>query len=187
MKYILKPSITLLLTAVITVAALSFVHEITLKPIEEQKRKSREMAMKEVMPRATSFNEIQVNMSGSMTAVFEGLLDDITVGYVVQLSPEGYSGKINLIVGISVLTETLLGMRVIQHTETPGLGALAVKSNFYTQYDSRTLSPLRVVKSSPGEHDIQVITSATITTVAITKAVNEAMEWFKKEVKNEIY
>jgi len=183
MKYILKPSITLLLTAVVTVAALSFVHEITLKPIEYQKNKTREAAMREVMPHAESFKEIQTEMSGSMTAVFEGYTDEILAGYIIQIAPEGYSGKIHIITGISVPDEILLGMRVIRHSETPGLGALAVKANFYQQFNNRALVPLGISKAIPSEHEIQVITSSTITTRAITNAINEVMEWYLQRAR----
>jgi len=178
MNYILKPAAVLLITAVLTVALLSVAYNLTLEPIENQKRRTQQAAMKEVLPRAAEFREVQAELMGTMTAVYEGLVNDMLVGYVVQLSPEGYSGKIDLIAGISVLTYNLIGMRVIRHTETPGLGALAVKGNFYRQFNSRELVRLSVVRNSPGEHDIQAITSSTITTRAITNAVNEAINWF---------
>jgi len=180
MKYILKPASVLFITAVITVAFLSVAYNLTLDPIENQKRKTQEAAMKEVLPRASEFRKIQAELSGSMTAVYEGLVNNMLVGYVIQLSPEGYSGKIDLIAGISVLTNTLIGMRVIRHTETPGLGALSVKGNFYRQFNSRELVTLSVTRSSPGEHEIQAITSSTITTRAVTNAVNEAIKWYQK-------
>jgi len=178
MKYIFKPAAVLFITAVITVTLLSVVYNLTLEPIENQKRKTQEAAMKEVLPGADKFSEIQAELSGSMTAVYEGLKDDMLIGYVVMMSPKGYGGAIDLITGISVLTNTLIGMRVIKHTETPGLGALAVKANFYRQFNSRELVRLNVTRTSPGEHEIQAITSSTITTRAITNAVNEAIEWY---------
>ena len=178
MKYILKPAAVLFITAVITVALLSVIYNLTLEPIENQKRKTREAAMKDVLPNADKFREAQAELTGSMTAVYEGLKDDMLTGFVVMLSPKGYGGAIDLITGISVLTNTLTGMRVIRHTETPGLGALAVKENFYRQYNSRALVKLSVTRSSPGEHDIQAITSSTVTTRAINNAVNEAIQWY---------
>jgi len=178
MKYILKPAAVLFITAVITVALLSVVYNLTLEPIENQKRKTQEAAMKDVLPGADKFCEMQVELSGSMTAVYEGFIGDTLTGYVVKLSPKGYGGTIDLITGISVLTNTLTGMRVIRHTETPGLGALAVKEYFYRQFNSKELTRLSVTRSSPGEHEIQAITSSTVTTRAITYAVNEAIQWY---------
>jgi len=187
-KYILKPAATLFITAALVVALLSFVFTYTLEPIEKQKNKTQEAAMRVIMPRAAEFKEIDADKTGSITAVYEAhyssdaLDEKVLIGYVVQLSPEGYSGKINLIVGISMSDHTITGMRVLSHTETPGLGANAVKENFYRQYNHRDLTPLGVVRSSPGEHDIQAITSSTITTRAITGAVNEAIEWYLQRI-----
>jgi len=111
--------------------------------------------------------------------VYEGVGGDgEKAGYVVALSPEGYSGKIDMMVGISSAGETVTGMRVLRHTETPGLGAMAVRESFYGKFDGRSLTPLTVVKSAPGENEIDAITSATITTRAITGAVNEAITWY---------
>jgi electron transport complex protein RnfG len=83
-----------------------------------------------------------------------------------------------MMVGISKAEEKITGMRVVKHSETPGLGALAVNQSFYSQFDGRKLSPLRVVRTSPGENDIEAITAATITTRAVTNAVNLAIEWY---------
>ena len=185
MKYIVKPAATLFITAVITIAMLSAVYTFTLEPIEEQKRKTRETVMNAVLPQASGFALDETReYAGNIVAIYEGRLpvdgENVLVGYVVQLSPTGYSGNIDLMVGISAAEERITGMRVLRHTETPGLGALAVKEDFYRRYDNRELIPLRVVRSSPGEHEINAITSATITTRAITDAVNEAIEWYKK-------
>ena len=177
MKYILKPALTLFITAVLVVAGLSYVYNLTLKPIENQKRKTQEAAMKDVFPRASGYREIQIEKTGSIVSVHEALSGNVPAGYVVQLSPKGYSGNIDLIVGVSVSENQITGMRVMRHTETPGLGALAVKENFYRRYNGLDLAPLNVVRTNPGKNEIQAITSATITTKAITGAVNEAIEW----------
>jgi len=178
MNYILRPAATLLITAVIVVAALSVVYNLTLEPIEKQKQKTQEAAIRDVMPGTAGFREVQIDKTGDITAVFECAAGGTIAGYAVQLSPEGYSGKIELIVGISAADGKISGMRIMKHSETPGLGALAVKEKFYRQYDNRALSPLSVTRTSPGENDIQAITSATITTRAVTNAVNEAVEWY---------
>jgi len=177
-KYVLKPSLTLFITAAITIAALCVVYNLTLDPIEKQKQKTQEAAMKEVFPGASEYREMPAEKSGGIVAVYEALDGGNLAGYIVQLSPEGYSGKIDLIVGISVSEKKLTGMRVLRQSETPGLGALSVKEDFFKRYDDKSLSPLRVVRTQAGEHEINAITSATITTRAITGAVNEAIEWY---------
>ena len=178
-KYIIKPALTLFLIAAIVIAALSVVHTLTLEPIETQKRNTREAAMREVLPQASGYREIPAEISGSITAVYKGENGGDLRGYVLQCSPEGYSGSIDILVGISAVDEKITGMRVLRHSETPGLGALAVKEDFYRRYDGKPLEPLGVARTSPGENEIQAITSATITSKAVTGAVNEAIEWYK--------
>ena len=178
-KYILKPAATLFLTAVIVIAFLSVVYSVTREPIERQRLRTQEAVKREVLPGAAVFREIPLERTGDIVAVFEGSNSQGMAGYVVELSTRGYSGNIYLMVGISLPDERIAGMRVMRHNETPGLGALAVKENFYRQYDGRDLVPLGVVRNSPGQHEIHAIASATITTRVITNAVNEAMTWYK--------
>jgi Na+-translocating ferredoxin:NAD+ oxidoreductase subunit G len=183
MNYIIKPAVSLFVAAAITVAALSFVYNKTYESIEKQKSKVQEKAMKELLPNADGFNQIQAELLGSIGAVYRGhgqsnnFVNNNYIGYILKLAPSGYSGEIDFLVGVSTEEQKVTGIRILRHSETPGLGALSVKEDFYGQFSGRNLSPLRVTKSSPGKDEIQAITSATITSRAITNAVNEAIEW----------
>ena len=179
MKHILKPALSLLIIAAITTSLLALVYSLTLEPIANQRKKAQEKTMKAIMPAAAEFREIQTEKTKNMDRVFEGRTGEEILGYIIELSPAGYSGDINMMVGILKKEHEIAGMRIIKHTETPGLGALAVKEKFYSKYDKRKLVPLRVVRNSAGENEIEAITGATITSRAITNAVNEAIEWYK--------
>ena len=178
MKHILKPAFSLFIIAAIITTGLVISFELTKEPIARQIKKTQEKTMKEVLPEAFEYREIETEKTGNIVRVFEGLKNGEITGYVVELAPEGYSGKINMMVGISKAEEKITGMRVLRHTETPGLGALAVKENFYRRFDGKALSPLNVVKVLPGPNDIEAITASTITTRAVTNAVNEAIKWY---------
>jgi len=179
MKHILKPALSLFLIAAVITALLALVRNLTEEPIKTQRKNTMERTMKAVLPDASDFTEIPATLTGSMVRVFAGTKGSETVGFVIELAPVGYAGEINMMVGISKITETITGMRILRHSETPGLGALAVKENFYSKFDGRSLVPLRVVRTASAENEIDSITSSTITTAAIIKAVNEATEWFK--------
>jgi len=180
MNYILKPALTLFITAVITISALSVAYNLTLEPIARQQQRTHEAAMREVLPTASVFRQLTLEKSGSISAVYEALIGAGIIGYVVELSPVGYGGNIDMVVGISVPDEKVTGMRILRHSETPGLGALATREVFYRRFDDRALVPLTVVRGYSGENEISAITSSTITTRAITNAVNEAIEWFNR-------
>jgi electron transport complex protein RnfG len=135
--------------------------------------------MKDVLPYAITYSEISFAPLGSIDRIYEGLRDDDIVGYVVELSPVGYADVINIMVGISSIDDKITGMRVLKHSETPGLGALAVEDKFYNKFYGKKLVPLNVVKIPTGSPDeIEAITASTITSKAITGAVNEAIEWY---------
>ena len=179
MSYIIKPSLALFLIASIVAAALSFVHRVTLEPIAENHARMRESAMKEVLPAASVFEGVDAPFDGSVTGAYRGVTDGETVGYVIELAPEGYSGKIHMMAGIIKEGNALSGVRVVRQSETPGLGALAANEEFYLQFDGKGPFPLTVIKTSPaGESEIHALTGATVTTMAITNAVNEAYEWY---------
>jgi len=138
----------------------------------------QEEMMRALLTQADSFEEIQAEVSGSMVRVFRASYGGGTVGYIVELAPSGYGGRISMVVGVSSADSTLAGMRVLRHSETPGLGSVISAARFYDTFTGRQLNPLTVVRGSAGDNEIDAITSATITTVAVTNAVNEAIEWY---------
>ena len=178
MKYLLKPSLTLLITSAVIIAMLSIVHSLTLEPIERQSIAQRDTAMRQVLPQADEYAEFEGELSGGITAIFQGFSGGEPIGFVLAVSSQGYSGPVDIMVGISSEDQAISGVRILRHSETPGLGALIARDSFYLRFDGRDIVPIMVVRSSPGEHTIDAITSATISTRAVTNSVNEAIEWY---------
>jgi electron transport complex protein RnfG len=175
----LKPALALFAVAAIVTALLGLSHAVTLEPIETQLRRTKENTKKEMLSQAIRFEDVDTEVTGSIVKVYRGFDADGPVGYVVELSPQGYAGAIDMMVGISSVENVLAGIRVTKHSETPGLGALAARESFYDQFDGKAPVPLKVIKGGePGDDEIDTITSATITTRAITDAVNEATAWY---------
>jgi electron transport complex protein RnfG len=181
MNYILKPALTLFITSVIIIAAVSIAYDLTVEPIARQHLRTRENAMLAVLPSASEFRELTVQKSGSIISVHEALDSGAVTGYVIALSPIGYSGNIDLVVGINSLEENISGVRILRHSETPGLGALAARQNFYSRFDGKALVPLTVIRAgTAGANEINAITASTITSNAVTNAVNEAIVWYNQ-------
>ena len=68
------------------------------------------------------------------------------------------------------------GVRIGTHSETPGLGARAAEEKFYGQFTGKS-GTLSVIKTGEaGDSEINAITAATITSTAVTNAVNEALD-----------
>ncbi len=100
-----------------------------------------------------------------------------------SIAPNGYSGKIHLLVGVYV-DGSLAGVRVVKHAETPGLGdGIEVrKSPWITAFDGKSLiDPVETrwaVKRDGGDFD--QLTGATITPRAVIGAVKNTLLYYRQ-------
>ena len=113
--------------------------------------------------------------------VYDGTWNGDIVGTVFTVvTPQGYSGDIAFVIGVSPDGRQLTGIRVAEHAETPGLGANAAEVRygdtdpwFCAQFRDLGLDALALkLDSPPGEVD--AITGATITSRAITERAHAA-------------
>ena len=182
MKEIMKLGLILLIIAAIAGASLGFVNEKTKGPIAEQKRLADIKARQEVLAEADDFQPIDINEAyeGLVKEVNKGTKDGSLVGYTIKAIPKGYAGKVEVLVGIDT-NGVITGMTIGDHQETPGFGADAEQPEFKDQYKDKTIDMDLVVtkKGASQENEIDSIAGATITSKAVTKGVNEAMEYFK--------
>ena len=89
---------------------------------------------------------------------------------------KGYNGEIKLLIGIAPDHETLLGVRVLAHKETPGLGDKieARIDPWILQFAGKSLANTRLAVKKDGG-DIDSFTGATITPRAVTNQVAEVL------------
>lgn len=103
---------------------------------------------------------------------------------LTPVAPDGYNGAIRLLVGINY-NGTLLGVRVISHQETPGLGDYIEtrRSNWILDFKGRSLTNPNEsgwrVKRDGGVFD--QVTGATITPRAVVKAVHQALLFYQQQ------
>jgi len=95
---------------------------------------------------------------------------------------DGYNGKIQLLLGLD-FCGTIIGARVTQHSETPGLGddIELRRSDWITEFNEVSLSTTEnndwTVKQAGGTFD--AFTGATITPRAVIKAIHRALQWYE--------
>lgn len=167
---------------------LGFVYQLTKEPIAEQEAKAVQEACVEVMPGDLTFTEIAYTPDETLAAelaetgvtigtVYEAASADGTVsGYVVEsTSSEGYGGDIGLYVGM--LTDgTVSGVSILDISETAGLGMQAPEV-LVPQYADKNVDEFTVTKNGAAtDSEIDAISSATMTSKAVTNAVNGAMK-----------
>lgn len=177
MNHPLKLGGILFLLTAICVGILGGINEITKPIIEENQKMNEQQSMKALLKEAETFEEIPNIEDEFVKSVFKGKKSNEVCGYVLKLEPNGYAGPIKLLIGINQTGETV-GISILEHGETPGFGANADKEEFKGQFIGK-VAPLEVVKSMPSDQQIQAITGATITSTAITNAVNQASEFIK--------
>ena len=180
MRNVIKPAIVLFLTALIASLSLTLMREITKDRIAQNAIDEQRTAMNEVLPHAADGTFGDIIETGGTTGVLsycEAIADGQTTGYAIAVAAHGYGGMISMLVGIDA-DGVVTGVRIIEHTETPGLGSNAANVGFLAQYDGKA-GALTVTKSAPKDNEIQAITSATITTKAVTSGVNEALAFYE--------
>lgn len=173
MKNALKLGAVLFLIAGVSTGLLGMVNEITTPIIKENNEKTQQSAMRSLLSNATEFVGVEDGAKDMVVATYIAKNDTEHVGYIVKVSPIGYGGNIEILVGIDGKME-VQGIQILSHAETPGFGANATKENFLSQFVKRK-APLVVTKMAPGENEVQAITGATITTNAVTEGVNAAV------------
>lgn len=184
MKETVKLGVILFLITAIAAGILAFANANTEGKIAELEAQASNEARKSVFEEAESFEEIDKAKLDELTKknpdvleVYEALDGSSSlVGYVIKTSTGGYAGPVEVVTGVSA-DGGITGMKVVKNTETPGLGTLAAEEPFQAQFAGKSVeTELEVVKSGAGDSQIQALTGATITSKAVTKGVNSAVE-----------
>ena len=175
---IIKTGIVLFLITGIAALILASVNNITAPMIAANETEKQMTAMTTVLPDAEKFDELTdvVKIDG-VFGIYAGKNGDETVGYAVLVESMGYGGAISMVVGVD-MEEKITGVDITNQSETPGLGANCAKDEFKNQFVGKT-SEITVAKNNAKENQIDAITSATITSKAVTKGVNIAVEAVK--------
>ena len=175
--------------AVIMGAILAWMNSVTTDPIAQQKKKALDDGIKAVMQTETvniskTDTLRQINAKGK-EQVF--IIYNNEKGAAVESTTDGFGGKLRILVGFDHEGK-ILGYTLLEHAETPGLGAKADK---WFQADSKGSiigkkptkdSLLTVTKETPkNEYEVQAITASTITSKAFILAVNNAYKAYKEE------
>ncbi len=184
-KYILKLSITLLVICLVVALALGFVNGITADKIAALQEQAKQESLQAVFPDAT-FNEVEIGDEQLAVATEYGVelmyIYEVAdgSGYAIEVGPSGFSGTIDMIVGINA-DGSVAGISVISNTETAGIGTnvCSDKPNrngvgVLSQFIGLTATADNPFTVNSGSNQVDAISGATVTTRAITTGVNAA-------------
>ena len=185
-----KLGIVLAVYAAAACVGLAFVYAGTKDQIDKNQKAVMEEALGDLFPGA-DFDTIQnfrmtdnfVTIDAdkndpSNTGVFAARQNGALVGLAVRTSRGGFGGPVKLLVGVGT-DGKIMGVKILEHSETPGLGANLSKPIFINQFAGKPANDSFTVKQ-----DVDAITASTITSRAVSDSVKAAglaaVEWMKE-------
>jgi electron transport complex protein RnfG len=182
----------LAITCAVSALALSVIHGLTEEPIEEQKRLAVMRAVQEVLPPFDN-DPAQETLTIILGDDEIGARDTVIVylgtqsgqisGAAFQTYGEGYGGFIDIMVGID-LEGRISGVKILEHEETPGLGAKIEEPDFRGQFKGKSLENSILVngnlavKNDGG--DLDALTGATISPRGVAQAASAGLKIFAR-------
>lgn len=175
-KEVLKPTLILVIICLVVTALLAGTNILTRGAIAAQNAKDAETSRKVALPTADSFDK-----STKSDICYVGKKGSDVVGYVFTTESNSYGGKIQVMTGIDK-DGKVTGVVLVSTNDTPGLGLNAQKPEFRDQYKQKVPEKgFEVVKGGGAkEGQINAMTGATISSKAVTAAVNEAVTEYEK-------
>jgi len=175
-KEILKPTLILVAICLVMTALLAFTNMATKDAIAAQNEKEASQSRQIALPAADTFEQ-----SSKSEDCFIGKKGSNVVGYVFTTKASSYGGEIKVMTGIDK-DGKVTGVILLSTNDTPGLGLNAQKESFRDQYKQKVPEKgFEVVKGGGAkEGQINAMTGATISSKAVTTAVNEAVKEYQK-------
>lgn len=179
------------LFAILTAGLIAVTKVGTKERIENEIAQARAAALYQIVPAELRDNDLLADSFTITANEFDGVktvslakLNGQTQALVLPwTAPNGYTGAIDLLVAITSAGE-ILGVRVVSHQETPGLGDKIErkKSDWILGFSGKSLTEpsaeLWAVRKDGGEFD--QLTGATITPRAVVAAVYDSLHFFEK-------
>ncbi len=178
--------------AIATTALVAVTNWLTADEIIKQQQLQLQQVLNQVVPKSLHDNELYAScmMLPSQTSVTDNPLPAYLATQNGQASaiaietyaPDGYNGAIKLIVGLDI-NGAVLGARVLNHNETPGLGDKIDTrvTDWILSFAGKTLTESNqadwAVRKDGGKFD--QFTGATITPRAVVKAVKNTVRYYQ--------
>ncbi len=183
MKESAKLVVVLTLVCLIAALALAGVDRLTKEPRLEQKRLAHLKAIKSVLPLFDN-DPLKDKKETEEITFYLGKKEGEIIGVAFSSKGEGYSGSITIMIGVNPKDDSITGIEILEHMETPGLGANIEKKEFKNQFAEKSLANSKLVDGElavkKDKGDIDALTGATISSRGVTEAVDKGLKLFLK-------
>lgn len=190
MKEIIRLCFVLTIIAAVSAGVLAYVNDKTAEPIAKALLEEKMSAVRSVLPpyeNEPDKDMVTIALEGDdFLEVYRGRKDGVVTGAAFSItSPDGYSGDIVFMIGVDG-EGVMQGLMVLNHLETPGLGAKIESEDFRGQYKGKSLENPELWEVTKDGGTFVPITGATISSRAITRAAARGLKLFA-EHKAEIF
>ncbi|MGN1127407.1 MAG: RnfABCDGE type electron transport complex subunit G [Candidatus Flemingiibacterium sp.] len=165
-RFILGIALKLLIISAVTALLLAGVNALTAPRIAENNELEKKNAIAAIFPSSDDCQLTDISADG-VELVYLVLKDGDLLGYAASVSTMGFGGEIELMVGVTA-EGTVRGIKVVSHSETPGLGSRVDDEGYLSQYAG--LGGNLSIGS-----DVDAITGSTISSKAVLRGVNAAL------------
>lgn len=165
-RFILGIALKLLIISAVTALLLAGVNALTAPRIAENNELEKKNAIAAIFPSSDDCQLTDISADG-VELVYLVLKDGDLLGYAASVSTMGFGGEIELMVGVTA-EGTVKGIKVVSHSETPGLGSRVDDEGYLSQYAG--LGGNLSIGS-----DVDAITGSTISSKAVLRGVNAAL------------
>ena len=148
LKDTIRLPLILLIVCGLSAAVVHYAHGLATPVIARRQHQNIIMSYTQVLPQAVNLEDMPLPDDSMITGIVRSEKDGQPNGYIYTVTPNGYSGQIHLMVGISFPQGTISGVKILQQTETPGLGAKCTEPEFLSQFAGKPLQKKLVVKKT---------------------------------------
>lgn len=170
--------IALMVITIVSGGVLGFIYGLTKPAIDKVEENKNIKAINEVLKTDVAIATTEAKVIEDLTYNLAYDADGNFIGAAVKTySMNGFGGKIELMVGM-LQNEIINKVSVLSQAETPGLGANMVNDKFKGQFDGKDPQTFTLkVKKDGG--DVDAITAATISSRAVSEAIQRAVDGFE--------
>ncbi len=119
-------------------------------------------------------NKLMLTLDGEVYPVFYKKENGKVTALAVEAAGKGgYGGDIRIMIGIDMVSHKLIGLEIIQHSETPGVGARVEKESFRKQWKNAPATGELALQQNGGK--IKAITGATYSSKAVMDGTNKIL------------
>jgi len=177
--------------ALLASGALAWASSATSDSIAAAEAKDLRDSLSEVLPRGLADNDflkdtLDIERNGKPVTIYLARRGGVVIGAIFKLAERGYAADIQVLMAVDADGRTL-GVRVLKHAETPGLGDKIelAKSKWIKTFDGKSIGQPSLeqwaVKKDGGVFD--QFAGATITPRAVVKTVKGGLEFFSEHRK----